>query len=160
VRKRLSVGLLVLVVICATATTVGAGGWTERISGGSSYSTNYGEFTVTLSAWQKADGGFAGEGQYYYPPLNRTFHLDVMQVCFAPDLSWAAAIGTVRGQDGTEVTGGGWGGIAILEGGDGPDRFRVWFDREQAAMEAWCQAGAYGSFPAAVEDGNFNIRSK
>lgn len=159
-KKRLSVALVALLVLSATAATVSAGGWTERISGGSSYSENYGEFTVTLSAWQKADGEFGGEGQYYYPPLERTFHLDVTKVCFADDSSWAVAMGTVRGQDGTEVTGEGWGAIAVLEGGDQPDRFRVAFDKSESFVADWCDQGAYGRFPAIVQDGNFNIRSK
>lgn len=159
-RKRLSVVLVALLVVSAMAATVSAGGWTDRISGGSSYSLNYGEFTVTLSAWQKDDGTFGGEGQYYYPPLNRTFHLDVTHVCFAADQSWAVAIGPVRGQDGTEVTGEGFGAIAIKEGGDEPDRFRVAFDQSEAFVQAWCENGAYGTFPAIVQDGNFNIRSK
>lgn len=158
-RKRLSVALVALLALSAMAATVSAGGWSERISGGSSYSENYGEFTVTLSAWETEDG-YGGEGQYYYPPLDRTFHLDVEKVCFGPNQEWAAAVGPIRGQDGTEVMDGAWGGIAILEGGDAADRFRVGFNETKSEMEDWCNAGAYGLFPAIVEDGNFNIRSK
>jgi hypothetical protein len=160
--KKLACLLIAVMVVLVAAMPVGAGGWTERISGGSSYAEPYGEFTVTLSAWEKVDGTYGGEGQYYYPPINRTFHLDVNRVCFGEigGAPVAAAIGTVRGQDGTEVTDGGWGGIAVKEGGDAGDRFRVWFDKEESAMNAWCEALAYGTFPALVVDGNFNIRSK
>jgi hypothetical protein len=166
-KKRVSIALLVMLALAATASLLmalpaSAASWAERISGGSSYAAGYGEFTVTLSAWEKVDGTYGGEGQYYYPPLNRTFHLDVTRVCFGElgGAPYAVAIGTVRGQDGTEVTDGGWGGIAVLEGGDAGDRFRVWFDRTESVMNAWCENGAYGTFPALVVDGNFNIRSK
>lgn len=158
-RNRLTVLLVSLLVLSAMVVTVSAQGWTKMVTGGCSYTTNYGEFTVTLSAWQRGET-FGGQGQYYYPPLDRAFHLEVEQVCFAEDLSWAVAIGPVRGQDGTEVTGEGFGAIAIKEGGDQPDRFRVAFDKSEAFVQEWCENGAEGTFPAIVQDGNFNIREK
>jgi hypothetical protein len=160
-RKLVVVATAVLIVLLAVVPAL-AGGWTERISGGSSYSLNYGEFTVTLSAWQKEDGSYGGEGEYYYPPLNRKFHLDVTRVCFGTysGKPYAVAMGTVRGQDGTEVPGEGYGAIAVLDGIDEPDRFRVWFDVSEAAAIGFCENGAYGLFPAIVQDGNFHVRSK
>jgi hypothetical protein len=160
--KKITLVLILTVLVVTMATPVGAAGWTKRVSGGCSYASPYGEFTVTLSAWEKADGTYGGEGQYYYPPLERTFHLDVTRVCFGMlgDAPYAAAIGTVRGQDGTEVTDGGWGGIAVLEGGDAGDRFRVWFDVTQERADYFCESGAEHSFPALVVDGNFSIRTK
>jgi len=164
--KKLAI-LVALLVVLVVAVPASAASWTERISGGMSYAYPYGEFTVTLSAWQKADLTYGGEGQYYYPPLNKTFHLDVTKVCVGTVSSgpyagapYAVGMGTVRGQDGTVVSGDGFGAIAVAEGGDAGDGVRVWFDMTKAVIDAFCDAGAYDSFPARVVDGNFNIRSK
>jgi hypothetical protein len=41
-----------------------------------------------------------------------------------------------------------------------PDGVRVWFDMDWDTVLAFCEAGAYGQFPAKVVDGNFNIRER
>ena len=156
--------IVVLFALAFTAPVSAA--WTERISGGSSYSSNYGEFTVTLSAWQNSDGSFGGQGQYYYPPLERTFHLEVTKVCtgIVPSgeyagQSYAVAVGPIKGQDDTEVNIG-FGGIAVVEGDEAGDAFRVAFDETSEYVINWCENGAEAHFPAKVLDGNFNIRTK
>jgi len=165
-KKRYVVFLVIVASLLITIPVSAA--WIEKISGGSSYSSNYGPFTVTLSAWENVDGSFGGQGEYYYPPLNRAFHLVVTKICTGTventsspydNQPYVVAIGTVKGQDGTEVSVG-YGAIAVAEGGDYGDGFRVAFDQTYEFVDNWCENGAEGKFPAHVEDGNFNIRSK
>jgi hypothetical protein len=139
-----------------------AGGWTKRVSGGMSYASPYGEFTVTLSAWDNGNETNGGQGQYYYPPLDRSFHLKVSELCTGqlPDGPWAVAIGKVSGQDGTEVTGDGYGAIAVIDRGKAGDGVRVAFYPSIENLEGWCDNRAEGKLPAKVVDGNFHIRSR
>ena len=164
--RKLLVASLLACLVAVTLLPVCAASWTERISGGMSSAVPYGDFTVTLSAWDNGDGTFGGQGQYYYPPSDRTFHLKVSRICSGLVASgpfagqpYVVAIGPVFGQDGTEVVNG-YGAIAVAEGGTAGDGVRVWFDRTLEVVEDFCEAGAYDSFPAIVNDGNFNIRSK
>ena len=159
--------ITIFIVIAILAITIPASAaWSEKISGGSSYSSNYGPFTVTLSAWENSDGSFGGQGQYYYPANGRTFHLKVQKVCAGTVPSgtyagqpYAVGVGEVFGQDGTSVNVG-YGGIAVVEGGQSGDAFRVAFDETLTFVNNWCESGAGYLFPAKVLDGNFNIRSK
>ncbi len=167
--KKLLVVSLLACLLAVTLLPVSAASWTERISGGMSYAHPYGEFTVTLSAWESADGTYGGQGQYYYPPSDRTFHLKVNRICYGTVVDgtfagqpYVVAIGPVFGQDGTEVNVG-YGAIAVAEGDDSPDGVRVRFDETLAFVEGFCtmaRVGANNVFPALVIDGNFNIRSK
>ena len=165
-KKTSLISLVVILALLVLTIPAGAAGWTERISGGMSYATPYGAFTVTLSAWENADGTFGGQGQYYYPPIDRTFHLKVQKVCTGTVQAgpytgqpYAIGIGEVFGQDGTEVSVG-YGAIAVAEGDESGDGVRVWFDMTWDIVNAFCESGANNSFPAKVVDGNFNIRSK
>ena len=165
-KKRILITIFILIAILAITIPASAA-WSERISGGSSYASPYGPFTVTLSAWENTDGTFGGQGQYYYPPLDRTFHLKVQKVCTGvvggsgpyAGQPYAVGIGEVFGQDGTEVSVG-YGAIAVAEGGDYGDGFRVAFDKTWDFVDTWCNNGAEYKFPARVVDGNFNLRSK
>ncbi len=165
--------LVVILLACLMAVTLlpvsaAAAGWTKRINGEMLSAVNYGEFHVMLSAWDKGDDTYGGQGQYYYPPIDRTFHLKVSRVCSGEVTNgpftgspYIVAIGSIFLQDGTEPqAGGGFGAIAVAEGGTAGDGVRVWFDETLPVVEAFCENGAYDSFPARVMDGNFNIRTK
>jgi hypothetical protein len=153
-KKVASVVILMLLVV-AMVVPVSAAGWDKRVSGGA-YATAGGiDFTVTLSAWEKPDGTFGGEGQYARDDL--TFHLDVTKVCFSTDLDAAAAIGTVRRQDGGPLSSL-WGGIAVKDDGSG-DRVRVRINLDETEAAGFCSSLG-GSYPGTVLDGNFHIRSK
>ena len=83
-------------------------------------------------------------------------------MCFSDGLDKAVAVGVVRQQEGSEVSYS-YVGIAIKEGGDGPDRFRVPDFGSESAMLDWCDGiNDYPDtgFIAEVIDGNFHIRGK
>jgi hypothetical protein len=166
--KKITLVLILTVLVVTMAMPVGAAGWTRRVSGGMSYA-DYGgvkEFTVTLSAWEKADGTCGGEGEYYYEPNGQKFHLDITKVCFGmvssgtyAGAAYAVGIGTVRAQD--DGTFGGYGAIAIAEGGETGDGIRVLADMAENDPRTSCTYWVTNTgFPALVLDGNFNIRSK
>lgn len=165
-KKTLLVTVILLISLLLATIPAGAASWKVKVTGGMSYAMPYGEFTVTLSAKENVDGTFKGQGQYYYPPANRTFHLKVKKLCtgIVPSgpydgQQYAIGVGKVFGQDGTNVING-FGGIAVAEGGNSGDGVRVTFDKTWAEVEDWCDSGAGSLFPAKVVDGNFNIRSK
>lgn len=154
--------ILFVVVLFAMAFTVPvSAAWTERISGGMSYSS-IGEFTVTLSAWDNGGGDFGGQGQYYYPGNGNTFHLEVEKICTGTANSgepYVIAIGPIKLQDGTVLGGAEYGAIAVVEGGEAADRVRVKVYSSLEDANAFCTGGDPGA-SVKVLDGNFNIRSK
>jgi hypothetical protein len=167
--KRLAYLMIALLVVLVVALPASAAGWSQRVSGGMSYAYYGGaleKFTVTLSAWEKADGTHGGEGQYYYEPSGIRFHLDVTQTCFGTvsggaydGAAYAVGIGTVRAQGGSPV--GGYGAIAVAEGGKAGDGVRVKVNLESTTLETTCSFWAgNSSFFARAVDGNFHIRSK
>ena len=150
--------VVVLFALAFTAPVSAA--WTERISGGMSYSS-IGEFTVTLSAWENSDGSYGGQGQYYYPGNGNTFHLEVEKICTGTANSgqpYVIAIGPVKLQDGT-VFEKEYGAIAVVEGGEAADRVRVKLYSSFETADAFCTGGDPGA-SVQVLDGNFNIRGK
>lgn len=157
--------IFILVLLASLLITIPVGAaWSEKITGGTSL-TSLGPFTVTLSAWENADGTFGGQGQYYYPGNGNTFHLVVEKICTGTVPSgtytgnpYVVAVGPIKEQDGTDFTGD-YGLISIAEGGDYGDGIRVLVG-SQGAMEYQCSIGAGFSYPARVIDGNFNLRSK
>ena len=89
-----------------------------------------------------------------------------MRVCFGTVsgglysvASYAVGIGPIRAQD--DGTHGGYGAVAIAEGGDCGDGVRVLANLAEDASETTCTFWANNtSFPAQAVDGNFNIREK
>ncbi|MEN8251814.1 MAG: hypothetical protein ABFS32_23035 [Bacteroidota bacterium] len=157
--------IFILVILVSLLITIPAGAaWNEKITGGTSFTT-MGAFTITLSAWENADGSFGGQGQYYYPGNGNTFHLVVEKLCSGTVLygglsgqPYVVAIGPIKDQDGTEMWGD-YGLIAIAEGDDAGDGFRVLVG-SKSSMEYQCTKGANWTYSPRVIDGNFNIRSK
>jgi hypothetical protein len=153
---------MVMALFLALSIPAGAASWEEKVTGGASYTAPYGEFTVTLSAQGSQSDGYKGEGQYYYPPLNRSFHLNVEDACIDPVAGTATAWGPVKGQDGTAD---GYGFLSVQDNDDAADRFRAGYvagGTQAADLQGFIDQQCTGAaiFPAVVLDGNFSVRSK
>ncbi len=165
--KKLLVVILLACLIAVTLLPVSAANWTERISGGMSSAVGIaGEFTVTLSAWDNGDDTYGGQGQYYYSGNGNSFHIKVSHICTGIVASgvfagqpYVVAIGPIFEQDGTDVSYE-YAGIVVAEGGTEGDGIRVPTFASASEALSFCNRATQTSFPATVNDGNFNIRSK
>lgn len=138
---------LVLGLALAMAMPVGAGTWSDKVTGGGQFLAGGTAFSVTTSA---SDVG----GQIQYSRSGYSFHATVECLEVSADGTSAVAAGPARGQDGTVLAADAWVKLEVKDGGDNPDRVRVVLHTGDV------DCTPTGSYPGVATDANFTIRQK